>query len=66
MKTTQSIEGHKKLEFKTSSEASKAFQKVKRLIKKTEDAGGILVLRGCIMIIPSGVDFNPANAIELT
>ena len=61
----RNIEGHRKLEFKTTSDAGKAHQKVKRLIRKMSDEDGILVLTGKVLIFPSSINFNPVNATEI-
>lgn len=62
MENIKKIEGHRKLEFKNSVEASKAYQKVKKLIRKTEDSDGVLVLMGKVFILPRSIVFNPDNA----
>lgn len=61
---SREIEGHRKLQFKNSAEASKAYQRVKKIIKKTEDENGVLVLMGSALIIPRSIVFNPDNATE--
>lgn len=67
MKTSnKDIEGHTRLQFKSDPEASKAYQKVKKMLKKiADDDSGVLVLTGRILIIPQSLDFRPANAVML-
>lgn len=67
MKITQKdIEGHRRLQFKTASDAGKAHQKVKKMLKKvSDDETGILVLTGTTLILPQSLKFNPSNVVEL-